>query len=165
MIEIAPASRQDIPELCDLLAVLFSQEAEFTPNPEAQSRGLGLIIDNPELGLILAARQSGRIVGMVNLLYTVSTALGERVALLEDMVVAPDARGAGVGSRLLQQAVELARRNGCKRITLLTDRTNESAQRFYRKHGFDFSAMVAMRLALETDKDDPIWPSGYDSTA
>lgn len=165
MIEIAPASRQDIPELCGLLAALFSQEAEFTPDRDAQSRGLALIIDNPELGLILAAWQSGRIVGMVNLLYTVSTALGERVALLEDMVVAPDARGAGVGSRLLRQAVELARRNGCKRITLLTDRTNEPAQRFYRKHGFDFSAMVAMRLPLdelEASKDDA---AGRDSTA
>jgi len=167
LIEITPANRQDIPELCGLLAMLFSQEAEFTPNLDAQSRGLALIVDNPELGLILAARQAGRIVGMVNLLYTVSTALGERVALLEDMVVAPDARGAGVGSRLLSQAVELAHRNGCKRITLLTDRTNEPAQRFYRKHGFDFSAMVAMRLALDElnkDSGDAVWTNERDST-
>jgi GNAT superfamily N-acetyltransferase len=109
---------------------------------------LARIISNPEIGLIIVARQDSQVVGMVNLLYTVSTALGDRVALLEDMVVSPNARGSGVGSRLLEQAIEFARLDGCKRITLLTDRTNEPAQRFYQKHGFDFSAMIPLRLSL-----------------
>ncbi|TRW90681.1 GNAT family N-acetyltransferase [Candidatus Methylobacter oryzae] len=146
--EITPANMSDIPALCELLDILFSQEADFTPDREAQSRGLAQIIGNPEIGLIVVAREQGRAVGMVNLLYTVSTALGGRVALLEDMVVAPDARGSGVGSLLLQQAVQIARSNGCKRITLLTDSDNEPAQRFYQKHGFGFSAMIPLRLLL-----------------
>lgn len=146
--QINPANVSDIPALCELLDILFSQEADFKPDHEAQSRGLARIISNPEIGLIIIARQDSQIVGMVNLLYTVSTALGDRVALLEDMVVSPNARGSGVGSRLLKQAVEFARLDGCKRITLLTDRTNESAQRFYQKHGFGFSAMIPLRLSL-----------------
>jgi len=146
--QITPAKTSDIPALCELLSILFSQEAEFKPNHKAQSRGLSQIISNPEIGLIVVARQDSQVIGMVNLLYTVSTALGERVALLEDMVVSPSARGSGVGSRLLEQAIQLARTNGCKRITLLTDGTNESAQHFYQKHGFGFSAMVPLRLSL-----------------
>jgi len=145
---INPATTSDIPALCELLDILFSQEAEFKPDHEAQSRGLARIINNPEIGLIVVARQDGQVVGMVNLLYTVSTALGDRVALLEDMVVSPNTRGSGVGSRLLEQAIQFARLDGCKRITLLTDRANESAQRFYQKHGFDLSAMIPLRLSL-----------------
>jgi GNAT superfamily N-acetyltransferase len=145
---ITPANTFDIPALCDLLGILFSQEAEFKPNHEAQSRGLTRIISSPEIGLIVVARQDNQIIGMVNLLFTISTALGDRVALLEDMVVSPNARGSGVGSRLLEQAIQFARLNGCKRITLLTDSTNESAQRFYQKHGFGFSAMIPLRLSL-----------------
>lgn len=145
---ITPANTFDIPALCDLLGILFSQEAEFKPNHEAQSRGLARIISSPEIGLIVVARQDNQIIGMVNLLFTISTALGDRVALLEDMVVSPNARGSGVGSRLLEQAIQFARLNGCKRITLLTDSTNESAQRFYQKHGFGFSAMIPLRLSL-----------------
>ena len=106
------------------------------------------IIGNPEVGAVLVARKDGKVVGMVNLLFTVSTALGEKVALLEDMVVSSKTRGAGVGSQLLDQAISLARARGCKRITLLTDRTNESAQRFYGEKGFVVSSMVAMRLSL-----------------
>jgi GNAT superfamily N-acetyltransferase len=147
--QIDTAQASDIPALCELLCLLFAQEVEFTSDRVAQSRGLALIIDNPETGVILVARRDGLIVGMVNLLYTVSTALGARVALLEDMVVAPDARGMGVGSCLLQAAVEHVRLNGCRRITLLTDQANEPAQRFYRKQGFVSSAMMPFRLVLD----------------
>lgn len=146
---ISPATPRDIAALCELLHVLFSQEAEFVPDGEAQSRGLALIIGNPETGRVLVARQGAEIVGMVSLLYTVSTALGARVALLEDMVVAPGSRGAGVGSQLLRHAIESARQDGCKRITLLTDRSNDAAQRFYHRYGFAPSSMIPLRLSLD----------------
>lgn len=147
-IRITPANPGDIPALCELLAVLFSQEADFTPDCAAQRRGLAHIIANPALGLILVARREEEVIGMVNLLYSFSTALGERVALLEDMIVSPAARGAGLGSRLLEGAIHTARLNGCGRITLLTDRANEPAQRFYQRHGFGSSAMIPLRLLL-----------------
>ena len=146
---IEKATPADITAISELLSVLFAQEAEFKPNPEAQVKGLAQIINNSAIGAVLVARNAGQIVGMVNLLFTVSTALGERVALLEDMVVSSQHRGAGVGSQLLTHAIAFARAQGCKRITLLTDRVNESAQRFYAKQGFVVSTMVPMRLFLE----------------
>jgi GNAT superfamily N-acetyltransferase len=138
----------DIAVLSDLLSVLFSQEVEFTPNPEVQQKGLTRIITDPRVGTVLIAREADHIVGMVNLLFTISTALGERVALLEDMVVSPEVRGTGIGAKLLSEAISLARERGCKRITLLTDRSNEAAQRFYAKQGFVLSSMVPMRLSV-----------------
>ena len=146
--QIKKAKIQDIPELCLLLDLLFSQEIEFVPNREAQVNGLTLIISNDGTGDILIAKKSGKIIGMVNLLYTVSTALGERVAVLEDMVVMPEARGLGIGSKLLTSAFQLAEDNGIKRITLLTDHDNKSAHNFYQQHGFERSSMVAFRKVL-----------------
>ncbi len=148
MVQITPANVSDIPELCELLNILFSQEADFKPDHEVQSRGLAAIMGSTEVGMIFVARQGRQIAGMASLLYTVSTALGGRVALLEDMVVSPNVRNSGIGSRLLEHAVHYARLNGYKRITVLTDRANESAQRFYQKHGFAFSAMIPLRLLL-----------------
>jgi GNAT superfamily N-acetyltransferase len=145
---IETATLDDINALCDLLTILFSQEAEFKPDRQAQQTGLQAIISNPELGIILLARHNDKVVGMVSLLFSISTALGGRVAILEDMVVLPDKRGLGIGSALLTAAISTARDSGCQRITLLTDSDNAIARGFYEKHGFVRSSMLAFRRLL-----------------
>ncbi len=146
--EVVPATDADVPALCALLGVLFAQEAEFHPDSERQAVGLRAILGRPEVGQVLVLRDGPAVVGMVSLLFLPSTALGGRVALLEDMVIRPDVRGGGAGSRLLREAVAFARSAGCLRITLLTDADNAAAQRFYARHGFGRSAMIPMRLPL-----------------
>ena len=148
MTRITEATLDDIPQLCELLSILFTQEAEFEPDAAKQAVGLRQVIGNPQIGRILVARDGPSVVGMVNLLFTVSTARGGRVAILEDMVVRHEWRGAGTGSALLRAAIECAQSCGCSRITLLTDGTNGPAIRFYRRHGFTPSEMVALRLLL-----------------
>ena len=145
---IETAITDDIPELCQLLAELFNQEVEFAVDYEAQAKGLYAIITNPEVGMVLVARKQHRIIGMINILFTISTALGGRVAVFEDMVVMPNERGSGIGSRLLTAAIETAKQQGCKRITLLTDSNNPLAHQFYKKHGFTESQMVPFRMLL-----------------
>jgi GNAT superfamily N-acetyltransferase len=151
--EIAVSTMQDIPQLCGLLNELFAQEAEFAPNAGVQEKGLAEIISSPQVGDILIARKEGVIVGMLNFLYTVSTALGGRVALLEDMVVSPGFRGQSIGSELMRHAIEHAKQQRCKRITLLTDDDNKGAHKFYELCGFSRSTMVPFRLNIEIDSD------------
>jgi GNAT superfamily N-acetyltransferase len=148
-VKTAEATKTDIPVLCSLLEHLFAREVEFTPDRSLQAAGLRQIIDSPEYGRILTLHDGPSLVGMVSLLFTISTALGGRVALLEDMIIHPDYRNKGAGTALLLAAVNLARSLGCHRITLLTDRTNESAQRFYGRCGFKPSGMVPMRLIIQ----------------
>lgn len=138
-----------MPALCELLGNLFSQEVEFRPDPAKQAAGLRTILADPEVGRILVLRNGTAVIGMVGLLFVPSTALGGRVAILEDLIVHPNHRGGGSGSRLLEAAVELARSAGCLRITLLTDSDNEAVQRFYLRNGFSPSAMLPMRMMLD----------------
>lgn len=154
-IEITQANTGDIPALCELLAILFSQEAEFRPNPSHQQRALSGIIADPTIGTVFVARYREKTVGMVNLLYSLSTALGGRVAILEDMVVHPEFRSEGIGTRLIAHAKDHAYVSECRRITLLTDRHNLAAQQFYRRQGFELSSMVPMRLMFEPEPDTP----------
>lgn len=146
--QLREATIDDIPELCGLLNYLFEQEEEFKPNTEIQSEGLRKIISNSDVGVIIIAIDSNKVIGMVNILYTISTALGSRVAILEDMVVSPKARGKGMGSMLMKYSFDVAKQNGCKRITLLTDFDNDGAHRFYQQHGFIRSSMVAFRKSI-----------------
>lgn len=145
---IGPATLDDVPELARLLEILFTQEADFHPDRARQERGLRLIMNSPHLGTILAAHDGDSIVGMVSVLFTVSTAEGGPAGWLEDMVVRPDRRGDGLGSRLLQAAIEYARAQGLTRLTLLTDKVNAGAIKFYQRQGFTESAMTVLRLSL-----------------
>ena len=129
-----------------LLGILFTQEADFTPDPRKQERALRQILAHSDSGTLLVARQaSGAVIGMVSLLYLISTACGGRVALLEDLVVDPALRGGGIGQRLVDAAIAHAEAVGCHRITLLTDNDNHAAQRFYARAGFRPSAMRVLR--------------------
>ncbi len=147
-INVRPAATADIAQLCILLSILFEQEADFQPDAERQARGLRLIIEQPEVGRIYCATNGDSIVGMVSILFTVSTAEGGRVVWMEDLIAHPDRRRQGIGEWLLQEAILGARTAGCRRITLLTDATNDSAMRFYGRAGFVRSQMVPFRLKL-----------------
>lgn len=147
-VQVRRATTSDIPQLGGLLAALFAQEADFAPDVNRQARGLRLILEQPGVGHIHCAVMEDRIVGMVSILFTVSTAEGARVAWLEDMVVDPDLRGRGIGGMLLHEAIRCARDSGCKRVTLLTDDTNTEAMRFYKRADFVRSHMVPFRLKL-----------------
>lgn len=142
------ARPEDLPRLADLLGLLFAQEADFRPDRERQLRALRLILEDPGTGRLYCARAREEAVGLVSVLFTVSTAEGGRAGWLEDMVVHPDHRGRGLGTRLLRHALAQARELGCSRLTLLTDTTNEAAQRLYAREGFARSAMLPMRRAL-----------------
>lgn len=144
--DTGPAVREDIPQLCHLLGQLFDQEEEFIVEPEKQRRGLQMIMDNPDHGQVLVGYLKGKPVAMVTLLYTVSTALGGRVCLLEDMVVDQAYRQLNLGTRMLEYALDYAANHaGALRVTLLTDSDNSLAQKFYTRQGFVPSAMLVMR--------------------
>lgn len=144
-LHIEPATLDDLPQLADLLYDLFSHEADFIPNREKQVRGLRLILEQPSRGRIFVLRCGSRIIGMINLLITISTAEGGFVLLLEDLVIHCDHRGQGYGSRLLEHALGYARAKDFLRVTLLTDKMENRAREFYGRHGFRQSGMVPMR--------------------
>ncbi len=150
--KVEPATIEDLPALTELVMDLFALSGDFTPDHDAQERGLRLILEQPSRGRIFVLRNDHRLIGMVNLLFTISTAMGGFVILMEDVIVHPDHRGQGYGTMLLEHVIEFARQKDFKRITLLTDKIGAESQHFFRKHGFEYSNMIPMRLIV-TPKD------------
>ena len=120
----------------------------MTPDAKRQTDGLRMILKSRETGRIFCAVNGKTVVAMVSILFTVSTSMGGRAAWLEDMVVAPDCRGKGIGAKLLTHAIEQAERAGCKRVMLLTDSVNGPAMHFYERAGFARSGMTPFRKHL-----------------
>src|ERR1700712_1803693 len=90
---IEPAIAEDLDELSGLLGELFSEESDFRPDKRKQLRGLQLIFEQPNRGRVFVLRSDRAIVGMINLLITISTAEGGFVLLLEDLVIHREHRG------------------------------------------------------------------------
>ena len=152
---IEQATLEDLPQLTDLLFELFTQEGDFVPNRVKQMRGLRLLLEQPNRGRIFVLRHEGMILGMINLLFTISTAEGGFVIMLEDVIVHRDFRGRGFGDMLLRHVIDYAKKKDFQRITLLTDRLNEEGQRFFKAHGFFESKMIPLRLLLHTQEQPP----------
>ncbi len=147
-IRVEPAILDDLPQLTDLVMSLLSQEEDFVPDRFKQEHGLKLILEQANRGRIFVLRNDHCIIGMVNLLFTISTAEGGFVILMEDVIVHPMHRSQGYGSRLIKHAIEFAKEKQFKRITLLTDKISAQSQRFFQKNGFQFSHMIPMRLII-----------------
>ena len=131
---IEQATMEDLPQMVDLLYELFGQEGDFVPDRMKQERGLRLILEQPSRGRIFVYRWNDAIVGMVNLLFTISTAEGGFVVLLEDVIVRVTTAGAGsdISSSLTPSSMR-RRRNSCasrcSRIAS-TKRASRSLQRW-----------------------------------
>ena len=145
---IEPATIEDLPQLVELTMALFDEEEDFNPDKTKQEQGIRMILEQPKLGRIFVLRTDHQVIGMVNLLFTISTAEGGPVVLMEDVIVHPQHRRQGYGGRLLEYAVDFARQKSFKRITLLTDRISATSQTFFASHGFGFSSMIPMRLVF-----------------
>ena len=145
-LRLGPARAAELPQLVELLGILFAQEHEISPDARKQRRGLRLILKSPAIGRIYVARDGARVLGMVSILRSISTAEGGPVGLLEDLVVRPECRGEGLGARLLAYAIAQSRAAGLLRLILLTDGDNFGAQRLYARAGFARSQMLPMRL-------------------
>ena len=143
---IESATLEDMPQLVELLSALFSVEEDFVPDPKKQEHGVRMILEQPSRGRIFVLRTDHMAIVMANLLFTISTAEGGLVVLLEDVIVHPQHRGQGYGGQLLDYVIQFAREKGFRRITLLTDRISAESQSFFQKHGFKFSSMIPMRL-------------------
>src|ERR1041385_1012226 len=109
MHELGIARRDELPQLVALLTILFSEESEFAPDYEKQTRALEKIRSDESVGTIYVARDEGQVVAMASLLYTVSTAEGGTAALFEDLVVQPTHRGQGIATALAGFAIAEAR--------------------------------------------------------
>ncbi len=77
---------------------------------------------------------------------------GDDQAGFRMLAVRPDAQSRGVGAALLRACIDLARRDGKRKLTLYTTRSMTSAHRLYERFGFrrapEFDMMVEERLQL-----------------
>jgi GNAT superfamily N-acetyltransferase len=144
MVRVRPATEADLPCLVDLLQVLFAMEGDFRLDPERQRRGLAAMLADGERRAVFVAEGDGLVVGMATGQLVISTAEGGAACIVEDVVVASNWRGHGLGGWLLDRVSGWARQRGASRLQLVADRENDAALRFYDRRGWRRTRLVAL---------------------
>lgn len=117
------------------------------PLPAGYREALAAIADDPNNALIVA-EVDGNVVGAFQLTIIQYVAYrGGRVALIENVIVDPSARSRGVGEAMMRWAIDEARRRGCFRVQLTTNKVRKRAHAFYARLGF-VASHEGMKLAL-----------------
>ena len=137
---MADLVRQAGPADVDLVAPLFDAYRQFYQRPSDLALARAFLAErlDREESVIFVAERDGRAVGFVQLypLFSSTAARPSRLWLLNDLFVAPAARGGGVGHALMEQARRLAEETGAVGLELATARTNVGAQRLYESLGY-----------------------------
>jgi len=150
MISIRTAKPSDIAQLVALLESLFAIEADFDFDPDKQTRGIQLLMENDQACILVAeANDDKKLLGMCSIQTLISTAEGGAVGLLEDLVVAAGFRNQGIGAKLLAEAVCWAGQNGFKRLQLLADKNNAPALEFYGRQNWQSTQLICLKQPLK----------------
>jgi ribosomal protein S18 acetylase RimI-like enzyme len=136
--EIRRATAADVPAIVTLIAedqLGAARESldDLTPYLAAFAQ-----IDADSNQLLMVAINNEMVVGTLQL--TIIPGLSRRGStrgLIEAVRVAAASRGSGLGTTLIQWAVEESRARGCALVQLTSDKSRVDAHRFYTRLGFE----------------------------
>ncbi|MFJ8931827.1 GNAT family N-acetyltransferase [Streptomyces sp. NPDC102364] len=147
-LEIRPAAAEDIPEIVAMLAddPLGAQREspeDLTPYLAAHAR----LAADANQHLVVAVR-GGRVVGTLQLsIIPGLSRKGSTRSIIEGVRIHADERGSGLGTQLIEWAVDESRREHCQLVQLTSDATRTDAHRFYERLGF-VSSHLGFKLQL-----------------
>jgi len=125
-----PAEAVTVAELLDA----FNREYDTpTPGKAVLASRLGPLLSGPHVIALLTGEPA---VAVALLTLRPNVWYDGPVALLDELYVAPELRGRGLGSGLLALAEDVTRQHGGELLEINVDGDDIDARRFYERHGF-----------------------------
>ena len=122
-------------QFLDLLVDLANYERLDPPGPEEAERLRSDCLSDPPRYEAYLCRVDGTTTGYVTFYFTYSTFLAKPTPFLEDIFVLEEYRSRGIGGMLFDFCRSEAKTRGCGRLDWLVLTWNETAIRFYERHG------------------------------
>jgi GNAT superfamily N-acetyltransferase len=134
-LEISPACEADVPVLLRFIRDLAAYE-KLAHEVVATEEGLRrtLFGERPYAEAVIA-RLDGTPAGFALFFHSYSTFLGKPGVYLEDLFVAPEHRGKGIGKALLRRLAQIALARDCGRVEWAVLDWNAPSIAFYRALG------------------------------
>ena len=140
-------------DLRDLLPLMRAY-SEFYEVPPDDARLLGIarmLVEQPEEGVQFIARdEDGTALGFATVYMTWETLDAGRLAVMNDLFVAPAARGRGLGAALIEECRRFAAERRAGKLAWQTAPGNEAAQRLYERVGATREDWIDYHLPLKS---------------
>jgi GNAT superfamily N-acetyltransferase len=147
--EIRAAAEPDIPALLPLIRSYCEFYKCDPPDTGLDEMARALIASEDGQGMLLVAEDEGEeVIGFAAVGWKWSSLRGARIAVLEDLFVAPEARGKGAADALIEACASRARANGAPVMTWLTAPDNHRAQAVYDRVGGKSDTFLEYELEL-----------------
>lgn len=101
-----------------------------------------------EDGMLLGAWEGDDMVGYACLYWHFTSLVPAETVLMNDLFVAPAARGRGVGRALIEASAAIARERGAHQLEWVTAPDNTAAQRLYDSTGATREAAIEYELRV-----------------
>jgi ribosomal protein S18 acetylase RimI-like enzyme len=136
-VRLRPATDDDVA----LLTVFMRQLREDDPDEGAFDEprcvpAMRRLVANPSLGRVWVIEVEARSAGYVVLTFSFSIEFGGVAAFVDELFVAREFRGRGVGTKALELVIDESRKLDVAILLLEVTQSNERAKRLYRKAGF-----------------------------
>lgn len=133
--KIKPATVKDVPLILDFIKDLAEYEKlshEVTATEELLTKNL---FGSKAHAEVIIGYLDEEPISFALFFHNFSTFLGKPGIYLEDLFVKPQARGLGIGKKMLVHLAKLAKERGCGRFEWWVLDWNEPAIEFYKKLG------------------------------
>jgi ribosomal protein S18 acetylase RimI-like enzyme len=125
-----PATREDIPAVVRLRSAFYGEEG-YPDSPQRAAQLLEQLVGDDRYGRLLVRDD-----GYVLVTFGFSLEFDGRDAFIDELYIAPHARGLGHGTAALAAAEAVCREHGISAMHLEVEFENEKARRLYERTGF-----------------------------
>lgn len=139
-IKIRRAKEKDIGEILNLLYQLQRPKPKTASENTAFRKRILQYLDEKDKEIIVA-EQNSRIIGLVSIMLLPRLNRTKLELYIPELVISEDHRGLGVGKSLMESCVNTARKKKCFRIRLESGNQRKGAHLFYKRIGFEQSAL------------------------
>lgn len=144
--EVRPVRRGELEDALPLIAA-YQEFYRSEPVEERNRAFFARFVEPSDDGLLLGAWDGQDLVGFATLYWTFSSTHGADIVLMNDLYVASDRRGRGIGRALIAAALERVRARRAHHLEWFTAPDNHAAQRLYDSIGATRSEWIAYELS------------------
>lgn len=153
-VEIIKADLDNPKHAADIVRIidLFAKDPMGQDEPLEEDVRVDMIAEMKKIPTTMTyiAYLGEKALGIVTCFIGFSTFTASKTLKIHDVAVHPDARGMGVGTKLLNHVNEEAERMGCSKITLEV-RTDNPARKLYEREGFEYGEPKWWYMTKELD--------------